>query len=423
MIYVIFVLTVVVLIAVASVVVELLMHEQGGGNSFYTSKQFKNKKILVIVPHEDDEINLAGAAINGFTDAGNEVHVVYYTNGDYEFPAEIRRREALKALSVLGVRANNVHFLGFGDTLINRDGKHIYNCDDNEVVESHCGYNRTYMSTEKNDILYTRANVIKAFEKIIKTIRADIIFAVDLDKHPDHNAVSLFFEDVIGEILSCGNNDYMPLIFKGFAYNMAWNAVPDFYARNLKSCKYKSDYENHTDNSNYDWDARIRFPVNQNCRGWFRFNNHIIKAMLCHKSQKAVRQIARVVNGDQVFWKLQNAAIPYEPDWDIEYIKLKDIDDNYLYRRNVSDKLSYKVEVYPRNTEYNVTLDGKPLNTDTDIPLTYGKHILRAETKNGEYDEVIIYKPVFEWIENAAYRYIKLQHKVYWKIMSILKKD
>lgn len=423
MVYITAISLVLISTVLALIIMELLMHEQGGSNSFYKSKQFKSKKILVVVPHEDDEINLAGATISGFTDVGNEVHIVYYTNGDYEIPAAVRQREAINALAVLGVQKANVHFLGFGDTLVNKKGKHIYDCGNNEVIKSHCGYEKTYLSTEKNGVLYTRDNIVKTFEKILIDIKADIIIAVDLDKHPDHRAASLFFEEAIGNILSINDNDYAPLILKGFAYNMAWNAEPDFYEKTLKSCKYKSDNEHCMDNPHYEWNARLRLPVQQNCRGWFRFNNRIMKALLCHKSQKAVRQISKVINGDQVFWKMQIDSLIFKNEQDIEYIKIKDTDDNYMYRRNCNDNLSYEIEVYPKNTQYKVTLDSKLINTTSNIPLTYGKHILRAETVNGEYDEVVIIRPLFKWIENIAYKYIKLQYKAFWKTMRILKKD
>ena len=46
-----------------------------------------NNKILVVVPHEDDEINLAGAFIYLAKQKGKQVICVFVTNGDWVYPA------------------------------------------------------------------------------------------------------------------------------------------------------------------------------------------------------------------------------------------------------------------------------------------------------------------------------------------------
>ena len=49
--------------------------------------------------------------------------------------------------------------------------------------------------------------------------KPEIIFAVDFDRHIDHRAISLIFEEAISNILSKKNNSYFPEIYKGFCYN------------------------------------------------------------------------------------------------------------------------------------------------------------------------------------------------------------
>ena len=43
-------------------------------NSLWSEKEWKNKTVMVIIPHQDDEINLAGATIKNLTD--NHIHVI-----------------------------------------------------------------------------------------------------------------------------------------------------------------------------------------------------------------------------------------------------------------------------------------------------------------------------------------------------------
>lgn len=68
-------------------------------------------KVLVFSPHPDDDVIGCGGSIVKHTRKGNEVTVVYLTNGDAgdlthskEELAEIRRKEAQSAAQVMGVK-------------------------------------------------------------------------------------------------------------------------------------------------------------------------------------------------------------------------------------------------------------------------------------------------------------------------------
>lgn len=65
---------------------------------------------MVIVPHEDDEINIAGSTICGAREEGMRVICVFVTNGDYKYIPDVRINEAIHALSVLGVSQEDVIF-------------------------------------------------------------------------------------------------------------------------------------------------------------------------------------------------------------------------------------------------------------------------------------------------------------------------
>lgn len=84
-------------------------------NSIDYSEMWTNKEIMVIVPHQDDEINLAGAIIKRLIDNGNNVKVVFATNGDFKGLGTKRIKEAVEAVRILGVNSENVIFLGYGD--------------------------------------------------------------------------------------------------------------------------------------------------------------------------------------------------------------------------------------------------------------------------------------------------------------------
>lgn len=81
--------------------------------SFFYDSFFGGSTLLVIVPHQDDEVNTAGATIVGAIQEGLDVHVAYMTNGDWDYDIPLRNHEAINACNVLGVPRDNIHFLGY----------------------------------------------------------------------------------------------------------------------------------------------------------------------------------------------------------------------------------------------------------------------------------------------------------------------
>lgn len=93
--------------------------------------------LLVIVPHEDDELAIAGAMIYGAVQQNMRIKVVFVTNGDYfGHEGTIRIKEAGKALGELGVTPEDIIFLGYGDQT---QTKHLYNSapDELEIGRAH----------------------------------------------------------------------------------------------------------------------------------------------------------------------------------------------------------------------------------------------------------------------------------------------
>ena len=80
------------------------------GNSFF-DKNFFGTRVLILAPHPDDEINVAGNMILNLSAAKAEIFVAYSTNGDFEISADVRAQEAVDALKILGVPAERIIFL------------------------------------------------------------------------------------------------------------------------------------------------------------------------------------------------------------------------------------------------------------------------------------------------------------------------
>ena len=108
------VLAVLAVVCVYETELNKLDSNDGVDNSFYDS-QFKNKKVMVIVPHEDDDLLISGQVLPSMYKNGADVRVVFATNGDKRVSAYTRQSEACNALEKLGIPREKVIFLGYPD--------------------------------------------------------------------------------------------------------------------------------------------------------------------------------------------------------------------------------------------------------------------------------------------------------------------
>ena len=314
--------------------------EIGKINNSFLKESAAGQKVLVIVPHEDDEMNLAGSMIYTYVQKGAEVYCAFTTNGDYSFAASTRLYEAEQSLQKLGV--TKIFFLGYGDTANHYPGGHLF-YHENEIVTSPAGHQETYGSLHSPDFSfqirkshspYCRAAMRHDLESLILFLKADIIFCIDLDVHADHRAASIIFEEAMGNILTRGGNTYQPTVFKGFAYCTSFGAPKDFYTRNIYSVPLppKAD-DSIIGLSLYDWKSRVRFPVLPKCRGHFLHDNILYQALFKHASQSAALHAVRIVNGDTVFWKRRTDNLIYQANvtassgnpYDLKEFKILDL--------------------------------------------------------------------------------------------------
>jgi LmbE family N-acetylglucosaminyl deacetylase len=181
-------------------------------------------RVLILAPHPDDETIATGGIIQKAVALGLPVHVVYLTNGDanqwsfflyrkrpeigagaIESMGEVRRSEAISATQVLGLRKDQLVFLGYPDF----GGLQIW--------DRHWGNSPPYegLLTGATAVLYPDAyrpgaayrgqEVLSDIEAIIRDFKPTEIFVSHpADQNPDHLALYLFTRvalwDLAGEI-------------------------------------------------------------------------------------------------------------------------------------------------------------------------------------------------------------------------------
>lgn len=281
------------------------------------NKILEDKKILIIVPHQDDEINIAGGIIASINNKNN-IKVVYTTNGDYIYNATVRYKEAYNSLKILGIERENIIFLGYSDQPYD-EKTHMYNYE-NEKWVSKKGISKTYgaLNTEewsyhkhKVHNLYRKDNIVKDLEEIINEFLPEVIICVDLDFHPDHIMTSLSFEKALGKILNSKKNKYNPIVLKTFAYENAYLGLEDFNEINDKEMKFDIQNDRSKTNPYYKIEEEISFPININCYSKNLIINPIWKAINKHKSQLLVKNAFKIINSNYTYWRRKTNNLLY----------------------------------------------------------------------------------------------------------------
>lgn len=265
----------------------------------------KFEKLLVLVPHQDDELNIAGQVLPAFIETGCECKICFSTNGDgFKSNGPVRMKEAKKVADYLGVGCENLIFLGFDDSM---GPAHPYAVVSDADV-SNAPPTKVYSSGEVccsmrrcgEALPQCRDTLVGDIKYILSSWLPDVIICVDYDSHPDHRALSLAFERAMGILLK-EKRSYRPLVLKKFAYSSIWYGSEDYYTFAPTLRPGSSDVFE-LDNPMYVWDERIRVAPHPSTLTKRFFSNTVVKAAMRYSSQNAWWRMAAVCNSDVVYW-------------------------------------------------------------------------------------------------------------------------
>lgn len=312
------VLAVLAVVCVYETELNKLDSNDGVDNSFYDS-QFKNKKVMVIVPHEDDDLLISGQVLPPMYKNGADVRVVFATNGDKRVSAYTRQSEACNALEKLGIPREKVIFLGYPDGTQLYVGKKAFSFSSGwEHTYAGKGFKDYHFDRFGTHAKYTAENMVDDIESVVLEYRPDYILAIDFDTHTDHRGVSISFEKAMERILK-KESGYTPKVLKCFGYSLAWKSKPDFYALNIKSTVMQDREKNNdpsyeTDVPQYRWNNRIRLPIDKKSLSHSILRCSEYKALSEHLSQYAYCYSERIINGDSVYWNRRTDSLTYNAD-------------------------------------------------------------------------------------------------------------
>lgn len=269
---------------------------------------FKNKKVLLFVPHQDDEINIAYGLLYKIRNIAESIKVVYSTNGNYVVNEKYRLKEGVESLKNIGITKENIIFMGYSDQ-IPESTSHLYHekkcwIDNKNNFLTKAIYNDDYHYLKYNEhAIFNKHNFLDDIKSIILDEMPDIIICIDFDSHPDHRALSLSFEKALGIILK-ENNKYHPKVLKAFAYPTSYKGYDDYNYNNPSTKFLREENGLKTlQNPYYDWDKRIIFKSPSKATNYLYLNNIYFYGLLKHKSQYILNRINQVINNDLVFFE------------------------------------------------------------------------------------------------------------------------
>ena len=171
-------------------------------------------RLLVLAPHEDDEVLGAAGVLQQAVAAGSQICVAYATYGDHNVLAflfyrkrpwlnsainrrmgELRRAESIEAMSLLGISSNQLTFLGYPDNCLMQIWKRHWDdsppyytwitAADRVPYADAVAFNRSHKGNE----------ILADLEKILREFRpTHIIVSHPRDGHPDHRALYCFLD-------------------------------------------------------------------------------------------------------------------------------------------------------------------------------------------------------------------------------------
>lgn len=248
---------------------------------------YGNKKVLLIVPHQDDELNVLGGIFEEYLKYGSIIHVVYVMGGIIN---AYRCVEGLNFCKRVGIPVSNVTFLGYGFVL----GRKYAVPATTKGAPGIPAYREGQPCK--------RENLVNDLKEIILQYKPDIIYGSDYDSQSAHHLVTIAIDEAVGKVLK-GQPCYRPIVLKSYAYRTTWESYPDYYGNNIRSTKYKK-----AEMEIYLWKERLRLPIAAHMLNRSLLRSEIFQQYKVFKSQGAVMRAINF-NADKVVWHRRSDSL------------------------------------------------------------------------------------------------------------------
>lgn len=184
---------------------------------------------LIVAPHPDDEVLIAGGLLAGAVARGEDVAVVVVTNGDFDCvnDGEERERESIAGLASVGVPESRVYFLGFPDGALARLGRTPLTvrrraadgrCTPGNTTYGAHGQGRAdyHRARWGAPAPYTRDALVGDLASIISAVRpTDLVTTHPADTHQDHAATYALVRGALDRLIDAPRKVHRAIVHNG----------------------------------------------------------------------------------------------------------------------------------------------------------------------------------------------------------------
>ncbi|MCX6348997.1 MAG: PIG-L family deacetylase [Candidatus Aureabacteria bacterium] len=266
-----------------------------------------HRSVVVFAPHPDDEVLMAAGVIQTALKEKVEITVVVISNGDREGGPRMgykRMAESIEGLQCLGVKEDQVVFLGYGDQMLQRlyetsepDFCLVTRSGRKKMTYANRGRGGTdfHSSWAGKPAEYTRNNILADIRQVLETFHPGEIFTASrYDAHRDHVATERLVSEAL-RALYAENPAGAPVLYEALVHAPGDGEWP--LSRESSNGDFrmpKSMYQTPA-----VWESMVQFPVPSPELKY--------KAISAHKHQVKRKYLAFAGKTER-FWKY---AFPY----------------------------------------------------------------------------------------------------------------
>lgn len=275
-------------------------------------------RVMVVVPHQDDEILMAAGIIRHLVNRQRSIDIVMATNGDYGCRdlsvGRARLQETVKGLKLLGVPITGLHILGYADTGMPAEDSfltHLYEEKDGQkLYPSKCG-DHTYGLLEKPELHMEKQGCHApycrdSFCQDLKTVLMDkkpscILTTSPWDIHGDHSGLYRFVCEVLDELKK--EEGYEPELYTGLIHSPAGDENWPLRETKIFDCP-----EGLEEKTSLKWQERIRIPVPEEMLLEKGEKNLKLQALLQYETAlepNAYDFLMSFVKEEEILWKMR----------------------------------------------------------------------------------------------------------------------
>lgn len=353
---------------------------------------------IIFAPHCDDETLACAGIIQNLISSGKEVKVVVVTNGDgFKYAAEAefkkfslkpedyikfayeRQNETVEALKILGVKKENIIFLGYPDRGLLPMWSKYFNCEKLYTSPFTKDNFSPYYNSFTKKAPYCGKSLVYDLKNILAIFSPSTIYIPHPnDDHPDHRAVYCFVKLALKELKKEDIKIYTYLIHRGRwpqpqGFYPELSLIPPSSLLNLDTSWYKFELDSKEVSLKY----RAFLQYTSQTRVMKRFLSSFIRKNEIFGTLKDVRieQTEHLeIDGNSSDWESINSKILDAKGDNFLKYKSTDITSVYLAKddgniyimvktaRNISRILNLKLNFHligKKNPNFQILIVGK----------------------------------------------------------------